>query len=67
MDLLQDREYTKVFAELMRRISTLEEEVRLYNIQAVEAQVHETELNDMYYPRCQQAPCYGYENQNQPW
>lgn len=67
IDLLQDREYTKVFAELMRRISTLEEEVRLYNIQAVEAQVHTTELNNMYYPTCEQTPCRGYDNQKQSW
>lgn len=64
-DAMQDREYNKVFAELMRRISTLEEEVRLYNTQAVEAQVHETELNDMYYPPCQPSPCSGCGTINQ--
>lgn len=45
-DLMQDREFTKVFAELMRRISMLEEEVRMYNTQVVDMQVHQTELGD---------------------
>lgn len=44
-DVMQDREFTKVFAELMRRVTMLEEEVRLYNTQIVETQVHTTELN----------------------
>jgi len=48
-NLMNNNEYTKVFAELMRRISMLEEEVRLYNIQAVEPAVHETELGDGSY------------------
>jgi phospholipid/cholesterol/gamma-HCH transport system substrate-binding protein len=43
-DRMQDREFTKVFAELMRRVSMLEEEVRLYNTQVVECQVRQTEL-----------------------
>lgn len=44
-DVMRDREFTKVFAELMRRVTMLEEEVRLYNTQIVETQVHTTELN----------------------
>lgn len=43
-DRMQDREFTKVFAELMRRVSMLEEEVRLYNTQVVETQTLQTEL-----------------------
>lgn len=43
-DRMLDREFTKVFAELMRRVSMLEEEVRLYNTQAVETQTLQTEL-----------------------
>jgi phospholipid/cholesterol/gamma-HCH transport system substrate-binding protein len=43
-NLLQDHEFSKVFAELLRRVSTLEEELRMYNTQVVDAQVHETEL-----------------------
>ncbi len=43
-NLLLNPEYSKVFAELMRRVSMLEEEIRLYNTQIVEGQVHETEL-----------------------
>lgn len=45
-DLMQDREFTKVFAELMRRVTMLEEEVRMYNTQVVDMQVHQTELGD---------------------
>lgn len=48
-DLMQDREFTKVFAELMRRVTMLEEEVRLYNTQVVDAQVHDTELGSASY------------------
>lgn len=57
-DLLDDREFNKVFAELMRRISMLEEEVRLYNTQIVEVKVHETELGSP--PDCGQysSDCY---------
>lgn len=43
-DRMQDREFTKVFSELMRRVSMLEEEVRLYNTQVVESQTYQTEL-----------------------
>lgn len=43
-DIMQDREYNKVFAELMRRVSMLEEEIRMYNTQVVEMRVHKTEL-----------------------
>lgn len=46
-DVMQDAQFTKVFAELMRRVQMLEEEVRLYNTQAMECQVHETELGDV--------------------
>lgn len=49
-DVMQDREFTKVFAELMRRVKMLEEEVRMYNTQAMECQVHMTELGEV--------PCY---------
>ncbi len=52
-DLLHNGEYVKVFSELMRRVSMLEEEVRLYNTQIVETSVHETELGPA--PYCQ--PC----------
>lgn len=47
-NLLVNPEYTKVFAELMRRISALEEEVRLYNEQVVDTAVKETEFSDCY-------------------
>lgn len=54
-DVMQDREFTKVFAELMRRVTMLEEEVRMYNTQIVEAQVHTTELGSTpcFPPKCQ--------------
>ncbi len=47
-NLLEDPEYTKVFAELMRRISALEEEIRLYNIQVVDTADTTTELINNY-------------------
>lgn len=56
-DVMQDREFTKVFAELMRRVTMLEEEVRLYNTQIVEAQVHTTELNPPNYCCPEQTCC----------
>lgn len=46
LDLLTNPEYKKVFAELMRRVSQLEEEVRMYNQQVVDTAVHKTELID---------------------
>ncbi|HEV8052084.1 MAG TPA: MlaD family protein [Parachlamydiaceae bacterium] len=49
-DVMQDREFTKVFSELMRRVTMLEEEIRMYNTQIVESQVHVTELGN--------PPCY---------
>ena len=57
-NLTADREFSKVFAELMRRVKMLEEEVRLYNIQLSEPAVHETELGAP--PFCQpssETPC----------
>ncbi len=43
-NLLDNPEYKKVFAELLRKVSALEEEVKLYNIQAVDRADAETEL-----------------------
>lgn len=56
-NVMLDREFTKVFAELMRRVKMLEEEVRMYNTQLVEPQVHETELGDVCYPGNCSVPC----------
>lgn len=53
-DMLQNPEFTKVFAELLRRVSMMEEELKMYNIQAVEAQVHQTELSNC----CECLECY---------
>jgi phospholipid/cholesterol/gamma-HCH transport system substrate-binding protein len=47
-DLLQNSEYTKVYGELLHRIATLEEEVRLYNTQVVDCAVYESELQSCY-------------------
>lgn len=55
-DVMQDKEFTKVFAELMRRVTMLEEEIRMYNTQVVEAQVHTTELGSV--PCFPAKPCY---------
>ncbi len=54
-NMMQNNEFTKVFAELMRRVTMLEEEVRMYNTQIVETEVHETELGCP--PLCPQNPC----------
>jgi phospholipid/cholesterol/gamma-HCH transport system substrate-binding protein len=43
-NLLDDPEYVKVFAELMRRVTALEEEIRLYNTQVVDVADTKTEL-----------------------
>ena len=55
-DVMEDKEFTKVFAELMRRVKMLEEEVRMYNAQAMEMQVHQTELGEA--PCCPATNCY---------
>lgn len=55
-NLLLNPEYNKVFSELMRRVSMLEEEIRLYNTQVVESQVHVTELGNG--PLCPNIPIY---------
>lgn len=48
--LLDDNEFAKVYAELLRRVSTMEEELKLYNQQVVDSQLPRTEL---VAPRCQ--------------
>lgn len=48
-DLLENPEYKKVFAELMRRVSGLEEEIKMYNQQVVDTAVRKTELIDCCY------------------
>lgn len=42
--LVEDREFTKVYAELMRRVETLEEALKMYNQQLVDTEVKKTEL-----------------------
>ena len=49
-DFLQDSEFTKVFAELLRRVSMMEEELKMYNTQVVDTQVQKTELLDCNCP-----------------
>jgi phospholipid/cholesterol/gamma-HCH transport system substrate-binding protein len=46
--MLENREFTKVFSELMRRVTALEEELRMYNIQLNECEVYKTELIPNY-------------------
>ncbi len=43
--LLDNPEYTKVFSELMRRVSMLDEEIKMYNAEVAEAESHQTEIN----------------------
>lgn len=42
--LLEDREFTKVYAELLRRVESLEEALQMYNQQLVDCEVKKTEL-----------------------
>lgn len=42
--LIYDCEFSKVFAELMRRVTTMEESLKMYNQQLVDYEVQETEL-----------------------
>lgn len=42
--LFENKDFTKVFAELVRRIGVMEEEIRMYNTQLVESDVLTTEL-----------------------
>jgi phospholipid/cholesterol/gamma-HCH transport system substrate-binding protein len=52
-NMMANPEYTKVFADLMRRVSMLDEEVHLYNTQVAEVGVHTTELgNPPLCPEC---------------
>lgn len=44
-NLMEDPEYTKVYAELLRRVATIREELQMYNIQAVDEEVRKTELD----------------------
>ncbi len=42
--LVEDHEFAKVFAELLRRVNTLEESLRMYNQQLINCEVKQTEL-----------------------
>lgn len=44
--LFEDKEFTKVFAELIRRIGVMEEEIRMYNTQIVDHDVKRTEFEE---------------------
>lgn len=41
---MDDEEFRKVFAELMRRVTSMEESLKLYNLQVVDRDIYETEL-----------------------
>lgn len=45
-NLVRDYEFSKVFSELLRRVSDVEEELNMYNIQLQDFNVKETELID---------------------
>lgn len=45
-NLMDDMEYRKVFAELMRRVDGLEESLKMYNIQVMDNEVKKTELSN---------------------
>ncbi len=42
--LMENREYQKVYSELLRRVQDLEEALKMYNIQVVEAECKNTQL-----------------------
>lgn len=42
--LMDDREFKKVFSELLRRVEGLEESLKMYNTQLVDSEVQKTEL-----------------------
>jgi len=42
--LMDDKEFSKVYAELLRRVVDLEEALQMYNMQVVECEVEKTEL-----------------------
>lgn len=42
--LAEDKEFTKVFSELLRRISGIEEELRMYNSQVMDSEIKKTEF-----------------------
>lgn len=46
-NLMQDMEFKKVFSELLRRVESLEESLRMYNIQVVDPEVKKTELAEV--------------------
>lgn len=56
-NMMNNPEYTKVFSDLMRRVGMLEEEIRLYNTQVMEVEVHETQLGNP--PLCPEGDCTG--------
>jgi len=47
--LMEDAEYRKVFAELMRRVEGLEEALKMYNIQIMDPEVKKAELVNCLY------------------
>lgn len=46
VNYMDDEEFRKVFAELMRRIKTMEDSIKLYNIQLVERDTNQLELSE---------------------
>jgi phospholipid/cholesterol/gamma-HCH transport system substrate-binding protein len=48
-NLMEDMEYRKVFAELMRKVDGLDEALKMYNIQVVDTEAKKTELSDRGY------------------
>lgn len=47
--LLDDNDFTKVYAELLRRVTSMEEALKMYNMQLVEYQLPQTEI---IFPEC---------------
>lgn len=43
---MEDRQYQKVYAELLRRVDAMQESLKMYNQQVVDAEVKKTEFTD---------------------
>jgi phospholipid/cholesterol/gamma-HCH transport system substrate-binding protein len=48
-DMLQHPEFTKVYAELMRRVAAIDESIKMYNQQVADTALQETELIDCHW------------------
>lgn len=48
-DMMQNPEFVKVYAELIRRVEAIDESIKMYNQQVVDTSLHQTELIEVCY------------------